>query len=257
MYRNAARPAILILLTIAWATARPAAAQVATYAQEDIAFGANVYVTQCQNCHGPGGDGVGGVELRSGRFRRAATDQDLARVVTYGIEGTGMMAFKLNAAEVTGIVAYLRNMASFDPTTVKIGSADRGRALFESRNCQQCHRVAGRGSHIAPDLTEIGNVRSAASLQRSLVDPASQMMPINRPVHLVTKDGRTINGRRLNEDTYTVQLIDDQERLLSFAKADLRELTVLMTSSMPSYKDRLTNEELADLLAYLLSLRGR
>jgi cytochrome c1 len=64
-----------------------------------------------------------------------------------------------------------------------------------------------------------------------------------------------ISGRRLNEDTYTLQLIDEQERLRSLTKADLREYTVLTTSPMPPYKD-LTADELADLIAYLLSLRG-
>ena len=83
------------------------------------------------------------------------------------------------------------------------------------------------------------------------------MMPINRPVRAVTRDGTVINGRRLNEDTYTVQLIDDRERLLSLNKADLREYTILTTSPMPSYKDTLSADELADLLAYLLSLKGR
>ena len=65
-----------------------------------------------------------------------------------------------------------------------------------------------------------------------------------------------MTGRRLNEDTYTVQLIDDQERLRSFDKASLREFTVLMESPMPSYADQLTEQELADLLAYLVSLKG-
>ena len=96
----------------------------------------------------------------------------------------------------------------------------------------------GKGPRSAPDLSDVGAVRSAGSLERSLVDPSSQMMPINRPVRVVTKDGKVINGRRLNEDTYTVQLIDDQERLLSLAKADLREFTISTTSPMPSYKGR-------------------
>ena len=82
------------------------------------------------------------------------------------------------------------------------------------------------------------------------------MMPINRPVRVVTKDGTVINGRRLNEDTYRVQLIDDRERLHSLLKADLREFTIAKTSPMPSYKDTLTPAEIADLLAYLLSLKG-
>jgi hypothetical protein len=52
-------------------------------------------------------------------------------------------------------------------------------------------------------------------------------------------------------------LIDDQEQLLSLSKADLREYTVLTTSAMPSYKDKLTAQEMADLLAYLVSLKGK
>jgi len=75
-------------------------------------------------------------------------------------------------------------------------------------------------------------------------------------VHAVTRDGKTINGRRLNEDTYTVQLIDEQEHLVSLTKDDLREYTVLKSTSMPSYKDKFSAQELADLEAYLLSLRG-
>jgi len=94
------------------------------------------------------------------------------------------------------------------------------------------------------------------SLERSLVDPTSQMWPINRPVRIVTRDGKVINGRRLNEDTYTVQMMDDKGHLVSLAKADLREFTILVESPMPPYRRKLTSEEVADLVAYLLSLKG-
>jgi hypothetical protein len=73
----------------------------------------------------------------------------------------------------------------------------------------------------------------------------------------VTKDGTVINGRRLNEDTYSIQIMDDRERLHSLLKTDLREFTILKTSPMPSYKDTLSGEELSDLLGYLLSLKGQ
>jgi hypothetical protein len=106
-------------------------------------------------------------------------------------------------------------------------------------------------------LSDIGAVRSAGSLQRSLVDPTSQMMPINRPVRVVTKDGAIVNGRRLNEDTYSLQIVDDHERLHSLMKADLREFTISKMSPMPSYKGKLSDEEMGDVLAYLLSLKGR
>ena len=109
---------------------------------------------------------------------------------------------------------------------------------------------------MAPNLSDIGVVRSAGSLQRSLLNPTSQMMPINRPVRVVTKNGTIINGRRLNEDTYSLQIIDDRETLHSLVKADLREYTISKTSPMPSYKATLSDEEIADVLAYLLSLKG-
>jgi cytochrome c oxidase cbb3-type subunit 3 len=228
------------------------------YAPADIAYGARLYDAQCTTCHGATGDGISGVDLRSGKFRNAATDQDLSRVITNGIQGTGMQAFKLDPSELAGIVAYLRNMNSFDRGSVKAGDAGRGRMAFEGKGgCARCHRVGAQGSRVAPDLSEIGATRSPGSLVRSLTDPTSQMMPINRPVRAVTRDGKVINGRRLNEDTYTVQLLDEQERLVSLVKADLREYTIHTASPMPSYKDTFTPDELADVVAYLLSLKGR
>jgi putative heme-binding domain-containing protein len=236
----------------------PAPAHPGEYAPADIAYGSRLYDAQCTTCHGANGDGVGGVDLRSGKFRHAVTDQDLTRIIMTGIPGTGMQAFKLDPSELSGILAYLRNMNSFDRGSVKTGDAMRGRAVVEGKgDCARCHRIGGQGSRIAPDLSDIGVARSAGSLERSLTDPTSQMMPINRPVRIVTRDGRTINGRRLNEDTYTVQLIDDQEKLVSLAKADFREYTIVTVSPMPSYRDRLTPDEIADVVAYLLSLKGR
>lgn len=239
------------------AAPQPPAAHPGEYAPADIAYGARVYDAQCTTCHGSNGDGVGGVNLASGRFRNGVTDQDLARIITRGIPGTGMLAFKFDDAELTGVIAFLRSMNSIDRGSVKPGDAVRGRALFVGKGgCTACHRVGSEGPRAAPDLSDVGANRSAGSLARSLIDPTSQMMPINRPIRVVTRDGAVILGRRLNEDTYTVQLIDDHERLLSLRKADLREYTIQLVSPMPSYKT-LNEGELSDLVAYLLSLKGR
>jgi len=227
------------------------------YAPADIAFGASLYSGQCTNCHGATGDGVAGVNLASGKFRRATTDRDLTNVITTGIAGTAMPGFKFNATEVDGIIAYLRNMNSFDIGSVKPGDAQRGRAIFEGKGaCLTCHRVNGKGSYVGPNLSEIGTVRGAGALERSLIDPTSGLMPINRPVRAVKKDGTVINGRRVNEDTYSVQLMDTQGRLVSLMKADLREYTISTKASMPSYKNELNPTELADVMAYLLALKG-
>jgi putative heme-binding domain-containing protein len=228
------------------------------YVRADIEYGARLYAQHCVACHGGAGDGVAGVDLRSGKFRTARTDPQLRTVITNGFPDAGMPAFKLDAAELTGIVAYLRNMNTFDTSSMKTGDAANGQTVFEGKGaCLSCHRVNGRGSRKAPDLSDIGVVRSAGSLERSLRDPTSQMIPINRPVRVVTRDGKVINGRRLNEDTYTVQLTDEDGRLHSLMKSDLREFTISTKSTMPSYEKELTRDELADVVSYLLSLKGQ
>jgi putative heme-binding domain-containing protein len=240
----------------AWARAQ-APLHDSQYPDADIAYGAKIYTSKCVVCHGPQGDGVGGVTLRAGTFRNASTDRDLERFIRAG-SPAGMPAFALDSAEMAGIIAYLRNMNYFDTVSVKTGDPGRGRTIFSGKGaCTGCHRVGVAGSRVAPNLSDIGVVRSAGSLQRSLLDPTSQMMPVNRPVKVVTKDGTVINGRRLNEDTYSLQLIDDRERLHSLVKADLREYTIAKSSPMPSYKGTLTDDEIADVLAYLLSLKGQ
>jgi len=227
------------------------------YSPADIQYGATIYTNQCTRCHGATGDQVGGVNLRSGQFRRASTDDELRMVIVTGISGTGMPAFKLDPSELTGVIAYVRNLRDFDMKSVAIGDVVRGQALFENKGaCTTCHRVNGNGSRKAPNLSDVGSLRPAGVLQQSLVDPTGAMLPLNRSIRAVLKDGKAVTGRRLNEDTYNVVLIDEQERLVSLAKADLRQFEVLKTSPMPSYKDKLTSAEMADILAYLLSLKG-
>jgi len=224
------------------------------YSQEDIAAGSRVYGAQCNQCHGRDGDQVSGIDLRRGLFRRAQSDEDVAQAITRGTPG-GMPPFKLEAAELTGIIAFIR--AGFDTSaSIRVGDATRGRDVFEGKGeCATCHRVAGRGPRAAPDLSDIGIARAAAVLERSVRDPSSALLPINRPVRIVTRDGRTIRGRRLNEDTHTVQLIDDRERLVSIVKKDVQSFDVATESLMPAYAATLTDGEIADVVAYLLTLR--
>ncbi|HJR69863.1 MAG TPA: c-type cytochrome [Gammaproteobacteria bacterium] len=227
------------------------------YSRADVEAGQRLYGPQCQICHGATGDGVPGIDLKLGRFRRSSSDEDLARVITGGVPGTGMPPFALRPAELVGVIAFIR--AGFDPASaaVRVGDAARGRALFEGKaECASCHRVAGRGPRLAPDLSDIGAIRTLAALQRALLTPNESLLPIHRPVRVVMRDGRTLTGRRLNEDTYTVQLIDDGENLHSLAKAELRELSVTDAPRMPSYAEVLTADELADVIAYLVSLKG-
>jgi quinoprotein glucose dehydrogenase len=120
---------------------------------------------------------------------------------------------------------------------------------------RELHRVKTSGSRLGPNLTEIGANRRMVELERALLEPNSAAAPQNRLVRVVTKDGVTITGRLLNIDTFTVEMLDSEENLRSFLKSDLRESAVLGTSNMPSYKDRLSPQEIADLVGYLASLK--
>lgn len=229
------------------------------YPAADLAAGQKVYNTVCVACHGPAGNAIGNVDLRRGPLPRAATDDALRAVITQGFPQSGMPGFKFEPAELNGLVAFIRSGLDAAPAAgaVAVGDAARGRLVFETRGkCLECHRVFEAGNFMGPELTEIGRVRSPASLQKSLVDPTGNMQPINRPVRAVTRNGAVITGRRLNEDLFTVQLITNEGKLVSLVKPELREWTVSTTSSMPSYRDTLSESELADVVGYLVSLKG-
>jgi putative heme-binding domain-containing protein len=135
--------------------------------------------------------------------------------------------------------------------------AVRGKAIFDGKGaCQSCHRVSAVGSRIGPDLTSIGAALSADALTKALTDPNAALRPAVRSIRAVTKDGKVVVGLRLNEDRYTVQFIDEQERLRSLTKSNLREYAILTTARMPSYREKLTPTEIADVVSYLRSLKN-
>jgi quinoprotein glucose dehydrogenase len=155
------------------------------------------------------------------------------------------------------LVAYIRSLHDVAAPARDSAGANRGKALFEGKGgCSDCHRIAGKGSRKGPDLSDVGAVRDANTLQHAIDTPGEAMLPQYRYVRVVTRDGRTVVGMRLNEDTHSIQLIDQNERLISLTKSELREYSLIHTSSMPSYQNKLTPEEIADLVAYLLSVKG-
>lgn len=258
--RGVALASLLAVAAFVSAPAVDTAAQdhVGQYTQQDILKGSQIYTTQCAVCHGLAGNGVAAVDLRQGRFRTAVSDDDLKRVIRAGVPASGMPPMKIDDADLTALVAFIR--AGMDiagsALTVTVGDAARGRIIARGKGqCLTCHRINDEGGRSGPDLSQAGSSRSPASLHLSLIEPSRAMLPINRPVRAVTRAGDVITGRRLNEDTYTVQIADEEGRLVSVLKSDLRDFRVLTTSPMPSYKDVLTQEEIADVFAYLLSLK--
>ena len=223
------------------------------FAQNPAAEGLRLYQANCNNCHGPNGDSITGVDLGHGKFRRASTDDELARIMINGIAGTGMPPASLAPAQAMNIVAYLRSLAPTASGTT--GDINRGKALFASKNCTACHRILGTGSRTGPDLTEIGSFRRPQDLEISLTDPNAEITAENRTFKATKKDGTAITGRVINEDTFSLVILDSRERLTSVERADLRDFSFSATSSMPSFKDRLTPQELSDIVTYLSSLK--
>jgi quinoprotein glucose dehydrogenase len=136
------------------------------------------------------------------------------------------------------------------------GDAANGKALVAANKCLDCHRVGETGSRVGPDLTQIGATRTPANLIESIVKPDQEVLPENRSVRVVLKDGTSVTGRILNQDALSVQLINDKEQLKSYLRANLREATILDKGLMPSYEGKLTTQQVNDIVNYLASLKG-
>ena len=161
----------------------------------------------------------------------------------------------MRSDEAARVVDYLRSMSAGRETKAD-GDARRGRTLFEGKGeCTDCHAVRGAGSRVGPDLTSIGLIRRAGEIERSLLDPKAEVQPENRCYKVSPKGGKPVVGRLLNRDSYTVQLMDLDERLRSFQIADLAAHGFDDTP-MPPAREKLSTREIADVVSYLSSLQG-
>ena len=239
-----------------------AGAQEHSYTPADIENGARLYQSSCAGCHGPNGDMVPGIDLQRGQFRRATTDVEVIRIIQSGIPGTTMPPSSFTETQAGTIVAFLRSATTAGRggrggAAVPTGNAASGKTLFEGKGaCAACHRVGAVGPRVAPDLTDIGLIRGPGELHQKLTDPNALVRPGNRFVEATTRQGAKIAGRLLNQDTFTIQLLDSNERLVSLARSDVRDFTFAKLSPMPSYRDKLSAAELDDVVAYLVSLKG-
>jgi cytochrome c oxidase cbb3-type subunit 3 len=229
-----------------------------SYTPGDIEDGQRLFGANCALCHGPEGEAVPGVDLGHGKFKRASSDEDLVTIIQKGIQGTAMPPGNFNDFQAGTIVAYLRSMASTVSVSASVpGDAVRGKAIFEGKgNCSNCHRVRGKGSRLGPELTDIGASRRAVQLEQSILEPDAEVLPQNRFIRVVAKDGTAVEGRLLNQDAYSIQVFDSKERMVTFQKSNLKEYAFSAKSPMPSYKGKLSNQELADVVTWLTSLKG-
>src|SRR5947209_8322323 len=231
---------------------------------------AELFRIHCAARHAADGSGGRGPALALPKLPRAPDDPALSAIIATGIPGTQMPGTRMTAGENRALVAYVR--ALYQPRSQAVpGDPANGERLFWSQgNCGRCHTVGDRGGRLGPDLTAIGLRRGAQYLRASLLDPEAEVpdnfafyrrviyMPDNfLQVRVVTPDGASITGARVNEDSFTIQLRDAADRLYSFRKDQLRELHKDWGKSpMPSYRGVLSQTELRDLVAYLSRLQG-
>jgi len=249
------------LAAVVLSAATMAGAQEHSYAPSDIENGRGLYQANCLGCHGNNGDAVEGANLASGRFRRASTDEDLIALIRIGIPETLMIPRpQLSYGDLRAVVAFLRTMqsggvvAARDEREVRIGDASRGEQLFfGSAECSTCHGINGGGSPLHPDLRGIGSQRTPAALEQAVLDPLASVREGQRFYQLTTADGRTVTGKLLNRDTHSVQVLDTNEQLVSFRAEEITTGNFI-PSPMPAYLDVLSADDVADLVAFMLTL---
>ncbi len=232
----------------------PAFAQASAAIEE----GQRLFRANCVFCHGlQGKSGGGGVDLLQGKFKRPSSDADITGYIRNGIPGTAMDKVEVTDEQAQDIVRFMRASAGSQFTNDLNGDPVRGKVAFEGKGgCRNCHAIRGEGSHFGPDLTDIGATRKPAELERSIVVPDAEIAPQNRLVKLVKRDGETVVGRRLNQDTFTIQIIDEKGHLQTLERSELRDVQVVLKSPMPPAKSALTDQEISDVVAYLTSLKG-
>ncbi len=141
-------------------------------------------------------------------------------------------------------------------TPLSEAEVSKAKELIQANGCLSCHRFADKGSYVGPYLGDVGAHRSPEQLRASLASPNKDVLPENRTVRLITRDGKTVTGRILNQNGFSVQFIDPSGQLRSLQKSSLREFTIVTTNPMPSYADKLSGQDLTDLVHYLSSLKG-
>jgi len=196
----------------------------------------------CAFCHGLGARGGGrGPDLTRAHRRHGDSDSDM-------------------------IINYLRSIQVKAPAK-PVGNAAHGKELFYGDgNCSSCHMIEGKGGRLGPDLSSVGTSRTIESIKESirnpsqrlawgLTEPTKEFAQEYETVTVVTADGKQIKGVILDEDQFSLQMMDTTERIHLFEKDKLHSISKSRQSLMPAYNATILGDsDLQDIVAYLLSV---
>jgi cytochrome c oxidase cbb3-type subunit III len=246
----------LLLLTPAFGAGTEGKVKLPT-SRADLLAGKKLFEVQCAVCHGPNGEGARGPSLSRPKLSHAPDDSALLKVLAYGIRGTEMPGVgAMSERETLQTAAYVRSLGKvvFKPAP---GDPVHGAEIYRGKgNCKGCHSIHGEGGVAGPDLSVIGDSRSAPYLRESIVNPGAAVPEGYLLVTVVPNSGQPVTGARLNEDSFSIQIRDSQGSAFSFWKKDVAKIDRQRGKSpMPSYQGQLTDTELTDLTAYLASLK--
>jgi putative heme-binding domain-containing protein len=242
----------VILLVAAPLLARQADQHSPYFTPSDVAAGAKTFRSHCAPCHGYNGEGGRGPNLAAAHFYHGSTDLELFNNISNGIPGTDMPGDFYSADRIWQIVAFIRTLHAVSEKP--IGDAERGARIYEQQACARCHRIDGQGSGLGPDLSQIGASRSPEFLRNAIINPNDDVQPRYWRAKFTDSSGKAISGFVMNEDTYTVQILDMNGHLHTYQKERLTNYRIDKQSVMPSFRS-LKPEQIDDLVAYLWTRR--
>jgi len=227
----------------------------------------------CAFCHGLGARGGGrGPDLTRVQKKHGNSDADIFRTINEGVPGTAMppngatqQGVGMTEEEIWQVISYVRSVQVKTPTQA-MGNAAHGKELFSGpAACASCHMIEGKGGRLGPDLTATGTARSVDYIVESMRNPSRRLAQgiteamkefsqEYETVNVVDERGQKFQGVVLNEDNFTLQMMDTHEQVHLFEKGKLRSVDKSRESLMPKYDDKMLPEkDLQDIVAYLLS----
>jgi len=237
---------------------------------QSIEAGKSNFRVNCSYCHGiEANGGFRAPSLVSGRFSHGDSDDAMLNNILHGIPGTAMPANDIDDPTAREIIAYLRSLQKTSQPSATENPESGRKLFFGAAACSQCHMVQGQGGRFGPDLSRVGSMRPREYLVESIREPDAQLTerfvaidfgtnpPTYELVTVTTGQGTSFSGVVLNEDTFSIQFMDDREKIRSWLKSELKSVVHEHRSPMPKYDTRqLSAAQLDDLIAYLTSLRG-